>query len=271
MNFSNLKYFCDVVAQGSLKVAAEINFVSQPAISQGIKKLEQDTGLGLLDHRRNTVAITAEGKALYKVAQDLFQAIHNYQVDLSHMKGGGLGALSVAVSSSLVPVVLTSAIRKFEKKYPKILLSIKVAKTSEQLEMMNSGAIDLGICIDDGSLGIYPKSVLRKGHFSLVGVKGCPDRLLLTEARPETLFIKDSLLKQGKAIQEMKIESWSSIYQLVKNGFGRGLLPDFMFSKKEFQNYSEQLKLKKAAYEIIAFTNRRASKLATHFIQELGS
>lgn len=269
MNLTNLKYFCDVVRAGSFIEAARINHVSQPAISQGIKKLEQELEIYLLEHRRNSINTTSDGKKVYKIAEDLFASEERYRRGIENIKQGFVNNLTIAVSSSLLPLVLAPAIKRFRKINPKVNVSIKIGKTSDQLKLMNDDLIDVGICIDDGTLDDFEKFTICEGHFSLVGHPDSPDRILLTEPRPETAQFLKSYSEKAKISDSLVIESWSNIYHLAKNMFGKGLLPDFMFNKNEFRNFSVSMKLKMPKYRVVAFFNQTQSKPLVSLLDEL--
>ena len=270
MNFTYLKYFIDVVNLSSVKKSAEHNFVSQPAVSQGVKRLEEGIGLKLLDHKRNSISVTSDGRALFKAATNLFDSIKQYQDEVAHIKNCIQGELNICISNSLVSSILAPRLALFSKKYPLINWKIKTGKTSDQVKLLESGQIDLGIALDSGALGKYNKLTLKVGEFSLVGTKNTSNRLLITEQRTETELFKDRFYKKTKQpIQEVEIESWSTIYELAKSNYGKGLLPDFIFEHSNLVNYSEKMKIKKSTYEIILFSKENLkSSIALKFIEE---
>jgi DNA-binding transcriptional LysR family regulator len=266
MNFTNLKYFIDTATEGSIQKAAKINFVSQPAVSQGIKKLENE--LDLLRHQRNSINLTKNGQALLKISSPLFQSISKYELELGKLQNRETGKLTIGISNSLVSLILSSALRKFSKKYPKVDLKIKVGKTNDQVSMLEKGKIDLGITINNGTLDKYHSRVIHQGHFYLVGRANSQNRLIMTEDRPETIAIRDSILKnKNLGIEnETRVESWSTILDLVKAGHGYGLLPDFIIKKEKLHNISKDLKLPRPPYKIVYFTKNEF--LDDHFLGE---
>ena len=86
MNLANLKYFYDVATLRSMIAAAKKNHVSQPAISQGIKKLEMELDLLLLKHKRNSIELTKEGELVIKKAKPLLDAISTFENDVHKIK-----------------------------------------------------------------------------------------------------------------------------------------------------------------------------------------
>ncbi|MDA8792639.1 LysR family transcriptional regulator [Bacteriovoracaceae bacterium] len=255
MNLTYLKYFIDTVNECSIQKAAKLNFVSQPAVSQGIKKLENELELDLLNHQRNSVNITKDGKALLKAALPLFQSIKNYKTEVYKIKNHEIGELTIGISNSLVSYVLSSALKKFSKAFPGVEVNIKVGKTNDQVGMLQKGEIDVGITINNESVDQFYIKTISKGRFILVGNSSSQDRLIMTEDRPETILFRKSLVKNRKIIfdSEIQVESWSTILDLVETGYGYGLLPDFMIKNTKLNNISEKRKLQRPSYEIVYF------------------
>ena len=272
MNYTNLKYFYDVGALKSVKEASKLNYVSQPAISQGIKKLENDTGLKLLNHKRNSISITTDGLALMKVASTLFDSIRQYEEEVKNIAGESSTELNIGISNSLVSNILIPTLNNFSKEYSEINVKIKIGKTSDQIKLLENGHIDLGISLDNGMLMPYRKKVLKKGKFILAGLEKSENRLLVTEQRPETILFKDSYYKKHNDITEIEIQSWNTIYELVKSGYGKGLLPDYLLDVPNIVDFSSKEKLKKPSYEIICFMKKNTrSSTVQKFIKFLSA
>lgn len=251
MNFTSLKYFIDTAKHGSTKVASELNHVSQPAISQGIKRLESDLSLKLLNHKRNSIHLTAEGKAIVTAAGALFRSITSFNKEVEAIQNGDKGKVSIGVSNSLVPIILTPVLKVFSKLHPQIDVKLKIGRTSEQTKLMEDGEIDIGITINDGSLGGYKTKKLKNGKFVLIGRQNGFERILLTKERPETVLFKRSYDSIGTYVE---IDSWSTIVSLAKTGYGKGLAPDFLVpSEKGLIIFSDVKKIKMPTYEVVSF------------------
>ena len=226
-------------------------------------------GLTLLNHKKNSLDVTSEGAALYKVANKLFSSIKEYQESVDSIKKLETGQIVVGISNSLVSLVLGPALKRFSRKYPKIKIKVKTGKTKEQLEYLNNNEIDLGIVIDDGSLKQLSSLVIKKGYFGLYGTKSSLERLLITEERPETKLLRKAFEKEVSD-QVIEIESWSVIRELVKSGFGRGYLPDFMTKDLKLEDYTKEFNIRKSPYSVIAFKREGSeSPLVARFLEYL--
>lgn len=259
MNIANLKYFYDVATLRSMIAAAKKNHVSQPAISQGIKKLEMELDLVLLKHKRNSIELTKEGELVIKKAKPLFDAISTFENDVLKIKSKAKKKIVIGISNSLIPIILNPILDKKGMEFSDLEIDIKLVKTNDQIDLLEKGLIDFGITIDNELLENYSKKCLKKGYFILKGKEQCAKRLLITEKRPETVMLKN-ILPENKFNQEMIIESWGSIESLVRSSYGIGLLPDFLANDKEFIDYNKKWKIKKSAYKIVLFSKEHSKE-----------
>ena len=86
-----------------------------------------------------------------------------------------------------------------------------------------------------GSLKGYKTKKLKTGKFVLIGKQNGSDKLLLaTQERPETILFKKSYDSLGTYVE---IESWSTIINLAKTVYGKGLVPDFLVPGEKFSKY----------------------------------
>ena len=271
-NINHLKYFFDTVHLKSANKAAKLNFVSQPAISQGIRKLEEQTGLKLLEHKRNRIAPTIEGINLYKYSKELFASIESLESKIDRLKGSVSGALRVACSGSIAKNFLIPNLKKIEKLYPELDLQIRFGKTNDQLQMLQNNEVDLGITLDNGQLENLSKKILQKGTFVLAGKKDSPKRFFATESRPEVKEFKKSLQKTGLNLDPLEVESWDLLYAMAKNNLGYSLLPDFLLSHKtNLVNFNKKFKVAKIEYSLVSFydPSKKNNLLLTSFLDYL--
>lgn len=252
-NTNYLKYFIDTAENKSTLQASRINFVSQPAISQGIKKLEEQLDLKLLKHKKNTIKLTSDGQFVFKHSKQIFSSIENFKNSMQEIQNNIAGNLNIATSSSIAQDFLTSHLSNYSKKYPKVEMNIKLGKTLIQKQLIDDGQSDVGITIDDGGLVKYSTYVILKGNFVLVGKKKCPSKLLVTEQRPEVKKLLKNIFKEHKDLSSniIEIESWSLIYKFILNSFGYGFIPDFIISSNKSNfNY---IKIPKIEYKVVLF------------------
>src|SRR5689334_11214817 len=118
MNLTFLKYFYDMGKEKSVAKSAGINFVSAPAISNGIRKLENDLGVELLKHGKNKIELTKEGIALLKACEDIFSLVDKTKgkiksgdIDLNHH-------IRVGITNGLNQEFWAGFLGDFEQEFP---------------------------------------------------------------------------------------------------------------------------------------------------------
>src|ERR1043166_7776740 len=101
MHLETLKVFCDVVETRSFSTAASQNFVTQSAVSQQIRTLEERYGRQLLERTRGNVQLTPAGEILYQVSKEIVQRYQDLEARLPAMAQIIAGTVRVATVHSI--------------------------------------------------------------------------------------------------------------------------------------------------------------------------
>ena len=145
MHLETLKVFCDVVETRSFSAAASQNFVTQSAVSQQIRTLEQRYGRRLLERTRGNVQLTPAGEILYQVSKEIVQRYAEMESRLQTLAHQVAGTLRVATVHSIGLYELSAPLKRFLKAYPKVHLHLEYGRSSKIYEDALKGHIDLGI------------------------------------------------------------------------------------------------------------------------------
>ena len=140
-----LKVFYTAARQASFSKAAEELFISQPAISKHIRALEQQFQTKLFVRQGNKVALTAEGKVLYKYATEIFALYKKLQFEMDQMRERNSGQIRLGASTTLTQYVLPPILHQFRKTYPDIKLEVLNENTQLIETALLQKEIDLGI------------------------------------------------------------------------------------------------------------------------------
>jgi DNA-binding transcriptional LysR family regulator len=153
MNFTQLETYLEVVKLKSLSKAARKTYLSQPAISFQIKKLEQELGFTLIERTKSNFSVTREGKRFFRFAEYVNQEYKRLTFDLTQMQQGVTGNLNIISSPIIAEFVLPSLLSEFKDKNPSIEIRMETLgdsyKILEQLIKPNNNII--GFC------GLTPK------------------------------------------------------------------------------------------------------------------
>ena len=146
--FDNLNYyrvFYTVANTGNISKAADMLFISQPAISKAISKLEQSLDVILFHRSSRGVTLTMEGELLFTQVQTAFSAIRHGEEQLKKVNELGISQISIGVSITLCKYVLLPYLQQFVKDNPHIKVTITCHPTMETLRDIDNSVTDIGV------------------------------------------------------------------------------------------------------------------------------
>ncbi|MES2769500.1 MAG: LysR family transcriptional regulator [Bdellovibrionota bacterium] len=275
INMYSLKYFYDSCRLKSMTKAAELNHVSRPAISQAIKKLEEDLNISLLNHKRREIEPTSSGLLLIKEAESIFEKLETtYSMLKDNSKGKLYGTLRIGSVRTLAAFKLHGAIRSFREEHENVEIKIQVRRAEETVQKLINREIDIALFLGEDLLPGYKYTILKKGHFCLVKPKGKKNiQYAVTQPRPEVQNLKTIFeMKFGNSLPLFaEISSWDAILSWVQKGICGGLLPDFLFETRESKKNISVVLDKVWPYEIKAMvsTAKANDPIVKTFIEKL--
>ncbi|MDT8717920.1 LysR family transcriptional regulator [Clostridium sp. 19966] len=142
-NLELYKIFYTVAKSGNISLASQKLFISQPAVSKSIKKLEAQLGIELFIRNSRGVKLTEEGKIFYKYVEKGLNEISIGEKVLGKLKDGEEGNIKLGVSTTLCKHFLIPKLKKFKKAYPNIKINIINNTSSDTLKLIDNGEIDL--------------------------------------------------------------------------------------------------------------------------------
>jgi len=145
MHIESLKVFCDLIETRSFSKAASKNFISQSAVSQQIKALEDRFERKLVERSRNGLAPTAAGEAFYHGCQEILDRFSSLTEEMKGLGNVVAGQVRVATIYSVGLHELSPIVKRFIKSYPQVNIHIEYSRTNKVYDDVLSGAIDLGI------------------------------------------------------------------------------------------------------------------------------
>ncbi len=144
-NLSSYRIFYAVANTGNISKTAKELYISQPAISKSIQKLEENVGVKLFDRSSRGVTLTPEGELLYIHVKSAFETLTIGEDKLRRSIALGIGNLSIGVSSTLCKYVLLPYLKEFIKQYPHINISISCHSTNHTLRLLEDEKLDIGL------------------------------------------------------------------------------------------------------------------------------
>ncbi|HEX8070764.1 MAG TPA: LysR family transcriptional regulator [Pyrinomonadaceae bacterium] len=169
MQIETLKIFCDLVDTKSFSRAAELNYVTQSAVSQQVRGLETKFKRQLLERvrGRREVRLTDAGEAFYQESRNTVAAYLRLEERMRSLTGTVSGTVHVATVYSIGLHELPPAIRRFMARYPEAKIDLEYSRTTSVVRDVLAGTVELGVVA-------YPK---KKSGLKIVPLRG--DRLVL--------------------------------------------------------------------------------------------
>lgn len=144
-NLSLYHIFYTVGQTGNISKAAKELYISQPAISRAIQKLEENLGTVLFKRNSRGVALTPEGAALFEKVRDAFELLNEGESLILHSKAKKVPKLRLGTSSTLCQYVLLSYLRSYISEHPQTQINISCQSTYQTLSLLDEEKIDLGL------------------------------------------------------------------------------------------------------------------------------
>lgn len=151
-NLSSYWIFYTVANAGNISKAAKELYISQPAISKSIQKLEENLNCKLFSRSSRGVLLTDEGLILYDHVRDAFETLSKGEDKLKRSIELGVGRLQIGVSATLCKYMLLPYLKEFIRRNPHIRISINCQSTNETLHLLDENKIDIGLIGRPGSL-----------------------------------------------------------------------------------------------------------------------
>ena len=143
MEVHQLKYFVAISEAKSFSKAAQKCFVSQPALSQQILKLEDEIGYALFDRLGHQVVLTDAGEIFLAQARSILERILDAKQRIRDELSCEGGNLSIGMTPTITPFVFAKTMIRFTKKYPKAKLTVHENLSEKLIEMLHSGELDI--------------------------------------------------------------------------------------------------------------------------------
>lgn len=145
MELTHLRYFVAVAEELHFGKAARRLRISQPPLSQQIKKLEDELNLKLFNRSSRVVALTEAGRLMLDEARAVLSRVDLLEERMALIGGGKGGLLSIGFNEPALNTVLPRAVDRFRRKYPKVGLQLHEMESTRQLRALRGREIHLGL------------------------------------------------------------------------------------------------------------------------------
>ncbi len=145
MTLQQLQYIAAIDTHRHFARAAEACFVTQPTLSNMVRKLEAELGVVLFDRSKNPVVPTAEGKGLIEQARVVLKEAEGLREMAEATRGEQAGELRIGLIPTLAPYLLPLFLGDLLHRHPKLDVSAEELTTAEIVDRLEHGRLDVGI------------------------------------------------------------------------------------------------------------------------------
>lgn len=261
--------------------ASEELHISQPAISQSIKKLEEELGGTLFLRSNKGMELTEEGKMFYEYVKGALELINNAENEFTSYKDLSKGEIKIGCSTSLTKLVLLDTIKEFHKDYPNINIDIKNDLTSNLIQDLKVGKLDFVIFnesnIKEKNVDLKKINTLKQGFIyneeyfkdnisSFNELNNYPLILQKEESNSRKLLDYISSTHNVKLLPKMEVVSQELVIEFVRIGLGIGFCIIDLFKRN--YPYLKELSLNNTIPSISVYLATNKSILLTFASQK---
>ncbi|MCG8531899.1 MAG: LysR family transcriptional regulator [Desulfovibrionales bacterium] len=149
LNLNSLRIFYTIARYKSIVKAADVLCVSQPAVSNGLKKFQQDIGVELFRKSGRGLIITDEGRLLYEKADELFEKEQELEALLSNITGAEAGSVSIGLVPIFEQAGIMELLQRFKEKHPFVTVKLKSDNSTQVLKLLEQRKIDIAIAASE--------------------------------------------------------------------------------------------------------------------------
>jgi len=246
MRQSQLKAFHHVALHGGFSRAAAALFLTQPAISEQVRKLEQDHDVLLFHRDRKRVRLTPEGEQLFILTKQYFDVEQQIGAFMSESRAAVDGTLRIVADSAHH---VTGILSRFRARYPKVYVELRTGNSEDVLAQLRSYSADIGVVgslspgsdmvtMDLGATEIVAfaaKSFLTPGQTTLSLQELAAMPLVFREQGSRTRQkLQDEADRQGlKLTPAIEAEGREAMREVVASGAGIGFVSEAEFGNDD--------------------------------------
>ena len=254
-HLSQYRVFYTVAKTGNISHAAKELFISQPAISKAVSKLEESLGVTLFRRSSRGVTLTPEGRVLYDHVSTAFSALEQGESELRRIQNFNIGQIRFGCSDTLCRYVLLPYLKGFIAENPHIRILIQSQDTAKNISLLEQQQIDIGLISEPKnrkSISFYPVMQisdtfvctqsyldnLRIREGARVNIFEAGMILMLDRRNMTRIYVDSYLAENGIEPKNiLEADNMDLLIEFAKTGLGIGCV-DREFVRKELADGS---------------------------------
>ena len=279
LNIRQLKYFVAVAENLSFTKAAEKYYISQTAVTQQIKALENQLQVTLLKRSKRHVELTPAGQVFYNEACSIISHVNNAISKTQQFANGFFGTLSIGIIIGYEKNNLPEYLRNFSYAYPNVSLDIRIDGMTELLSLVKQGLMDIAFVINPEHQPLKDFTYKTIGRYSLMALlppnhplSHCSSIDLIELKNENFIFVKETGDEYGQKtmIQNryreagfvpnivQRCNDFNTILSMVASNMGVAIQPSFILANNENKENISFIPLKgdESRIEVVAVWNK---------------
>ena len=244
VNLELYRVFYTVAKCGSLTKAAEELYISQPAVSQSIKQLENQLGVSLFNRTHRGMELSAQGgKVIFEEVEQALRLFGVIEDRIEQMKTSSTGVIRIGASDTIFEYFLADKIVEFHERFPAVKIELIAGFSPDTLEQLKTDRCDvafvnLPISIDS-DLRLHGNCMLLNDVFvageKFSDLKDCVLKISDLKNYPLIMMDPDTVARRAldhftdslgvKLNSAIEVGSWDLMKRLVQKGMGIGIIP----------------------------------------------
>lgn len=273
-NLYQLQTFVTVIGEGSMTAAADKLYLTQPAVSQQIRNLEEDLGVELLVRGVRSIKATPQGEVLFEHAKKILQLVQQAEIAIKSIGAELKGVLRIGTLNSIGIHLMSPVVSRLMRHNPELTLKIEYARGDELVRNYKKGLFDVIIIPDakiefDSEPEASEKKFLFKEEMWLVAPgkeAGYPTQIHVKDlsSRPFVNFageffsfnrLLDEKIKENGLYLPAVFESANvgTLKRVIESNLGWGFLPSNSIKKQVRSGRLSRVHVKDLDYDLDFF------------------
>ncbi len=253
MNLQQLSTFCKVISEGSMTAAADKLFLTQPAVSQQIRALEEELGVPLLVRGVRQVKPSMQGQLLYEYAKKILHLTQQAEVAIHTISQELAGELKIGTTNAFGLHLISPVVGMFLKHNTKLTLKLVYGSAEQIISEMKKGTIDMTILPDlkkefDFDFEKYDEKFLFADEMWLAGSAkdaSLPEKISIKEINGRPVVVDSSTYPNFRQLLDTKLDAnkitckpvfesdnVGTLKRVIESGVGWGFVPAHSIKKQ---------------------------------------
>src|SRR5919199_688464 len=241
MDGRQLSAFVEVAQRGNLSRAAETLYVTQPALTARVQRLERELGAPLFVRTRRGMRLTETGRAFLPYAERALEVLGEGRRAVAELESGAAGQLSIGAAPAVSTYVLPSLLKTFVDRHPSVQLSVRTGHSEEIVGLVLRDQVQIGIVRsvrhpDVKATPLYEDQlvlVVHPGHAFArrrrIGVEEIGAEQLILFDRTSSYHQLTSAFFRAAGVTPrgvLELDNIDATKKMVEQGLGVALLPE---------------------------------------------